>query len=109
MSLTDNRCLNRVLTGAALGCTVGGAVGACYGTYEAFSYGVSVAAAERSRGPRTLSSSSPTTTRRKKEKTTNPTRLNLSTSRRFQSNRRNPRGAFGDPTVVPRVVLEGRR
>mgnify|MGYP003782381205 CR=1 FL=1 len=30
-----------MMTGGALGCTVGGAVGACYGTYEAFSYGVS--------------------------------------------------------------------
>jgi len=40
MSMTDNRCVNRVMTGIALGGTVGGAVGACYGTYEAFSYGV---------------------------------------------------------------------
>eukprot|EP00740_Mantoniella_antarctica_P008713 CAMPEP_0181368548 /NCGR_PEP_ID=MMETSP1106-20121128/12157_1 /TAXON_ID=81844 /ORGANISM="Mantoniella antarctica, Strain SL-175" /LENGTH=75 /DNA_ID=CAMNT_0023484693 /DNA_START=205 /DNA_END=432 /DNA_ORIENTATION=- len=40
MGLTDNRCLNRVMTGGALGCTVGVAIGACYGTYEAFSYGI---------------------------------------------------------------------
>lgn len=40
MSMTDNRCVNRVMTGVALGGTVGGAVGACYGTYEAFSYRV---------------------------------------------------------------------
>ena len=36
----DNRCLNRVMMGSALGATVGGAVGACYGTYEAFAYRV---------------------------------------------------------------------
>jgi len=30
-----------VVTGVALGATVGGAVGACYGTYEAFAYGMS--------------------------------------------------------------------
>jgi len=46
MGLTDNRCLNRVMTGGALGCTVGVAIGACYGTYEAFSYGVSHVASE---------------------------------------------------------------
>ncbi|MDA9098210.1 MGR2/ROMO1 family protein [bacterium] len=40
MSLTENRCVNRVLTGVALGGIVGGAVGACYGTYEAFSAGI---------------------------------------------------------------------
>ncbi|CAL6428530.1 unnamed protein product [Bathycoccus prasinos] len=34
----DNRCMQRVLTGAALGGAVGGAVGASYGTYEAFAY-----------------------------------------------------------------------
>ena len=38
----DNRCMQRVLTGAALGGDVGGAVGASYGTYEAFAYKVSV-------------------------------------------------------------------
>ena len=36
----DNRCMQRVLTGAALGGAVGGAVGASYGTYEAFAYKV---------------------------------------------------------------------
>ena len=38
----DNRCMQRVLTGAALGGAVGGAVGASYGTYETFAYKVSV-------------------------------------------------------------------
>ncbi len=38
----DNRCMQRVLTGAALGGAVGGAVGASYGTYEAFAYKVCV-------------------------------------------------------------------
>jgi hypothetical protein len=51
MSMTDNRCLNRVMTGAALGCTVGGAVGACYGTYEAFSFGVSATREDSKRKP----------------------------------------------------------
>ena len=37
MSLTENRCVNRVLTGVTLGSTVGGAVGACYRTDAAFS------------------------------------------------------------------------
>ena len=37
---TDNRCANRVITGAALGATVGGAGGAVYGTYESFAYKV---------------------------------------------------------------------
>ena len=36
----DNRCMQRVLTGAALGGAVGGAVGASYGTYEACAYKV---------------------------------------------------------------------
>ena len=40
MSLTGNRCADRVMTGAALGATVGGAVGAVYGTYESFAYKV---------------------------------------------------------------------
>ena len=38
--MTESRCMQRVLTGAALGGAVGGAVGACYGTYEAFAYKV---------------------------------------------------------------------
>ena len=36
----DNRGLNRVTAGAALGAAGGGDVGACYGTYEAFAYKV---------------------------------------------------------------------
>ena len=40
--MCDNRCMQRVLTGAALGGAVGGAVGASYGTYEAFAYKVCV-------------------------------------------------------------------
>ena len=38
--MAESRCMQRVLTGAALGGAVGGAVGACYGTYEAFAYKV---------------------------------------------------------------------
>ena len=38
----DNRCMQRVLTVAAVGGAVGGAVGASYGTYEAFAYKVCV-------------------------------------------------------------------
>ena len=45
----DNRCMQRVLTGAALGGAVGGAVGASYGTYEAFAYKVCGEGAEPSR------------------------------------------------------------
>ncbi len=40
--MAESRCMQRVLTGAALGGAVGGAVGACYGTYEAFAYKVRV-------------------------------------------------------------------
>ncbi|KAK9792485.1 hypothetical protein WJX73_005902 [Symbiochloris irregularis] len=36
----DNRCVNRIMTGASLGGALGGSIGALYGTYEAFRYKV---------------------------------------------------------------------
>mmetsp|Transcript_11220 Transcript_11220/g.19166 ORF Transcript_11220/g.19166 Transcript_11220/m.19166 type:complete len:88 (-) Transcript_11220:213-476(-) len=32
----ENSCLNRITAGVAMGSAVGGAIGVCYGTYEAF-------------------------------------------------------------------------
>lgn len=56
MGLLDHQCMNRVVTGAAVGGALGSSIGAMYGTYEAFRYKVPGLQKVRYIGQTTLSS-----------------------------------------------------